>query len=148
MVIAPPLGRSALWIRAGSGQGLAESRPICWAERKCGYATKPTARFPSSSANPRWRCASDKQEVEPNDFPHLEVSSGSRTAAIQASALHRLLYPDVVFGAGKIVTQTLRLPLKHLAELGVDLTDLRSIAFVFDRRRTGAIYVGDLQASN
>ena len=41
----------------------------------------------------------------------IEVSSGSRTAAIPASAVHRLLYPDVVFGAGKIVMQTLRLPL-------------------------------------
>ena len=40
----------------------------------------------------------------------LEVSSGSRTAAIPASSLHRLLYPDVIFGAGKIVMQTLRLP--------------------------------------
>ena len=50
----------------------------------------------------------------------IEVSSGSQTAAIPASAIHRLLYPDFVFGAGKIVMQTLRLPLSKLAELGVD----------------------------
>ena len=78
----------------------------------------------------------------------LEVSSGSRTAAIPASALHRLLYPDVVFGAGKIVMQTLRLSSKRLAEAGVELSDLRSIAFVFDRRATGVLYVGDVQVSN
>jgi hypothetical protein len=78
----------------------------------------------------------------------IEVSSGSRTAAIPASAVHRLLYPDVVFGAGKIVMQTLRLPLDRLVELGVDPTDLRCIAFVFDRRSTGVIYVGDVQVCN
>ena len=78
----------------------------------------------------------------------LEVSSGSRTAAIPASALHRLLYPDVVFGAGKIVMQTLRLSSERLAEAGVELSDLRSIAFVFDRRATGVLYVGDVQVSS
>jgi hypothetical protein len=78
----------------------------------------------------------------------LELSSGARTAAIPASALHRLLYPDVVFGAGKIVMQTLRLPLNRLAELGIELSDLRAIAFVLDKRSTGALYVGDLQVSN
>ena len=78
----------------------------------------------------------------------LEVSSGSRTAAIPASALHRLLYPDAGFGAGKIVMQTLRLPVQRLVDLGVDPSDLRSIALVFDRRSTGAVYVGDVQVSN
>jgi hypothetical protein len=78
----------------------------------------------------------------------LEVSTGSQTAAIPASAVHRLLYPDVVFGAGKIVMQTLRLPLTTLADLGLELTDLRSIALVFDRRATGVVYVGDVQVSN
>src|SRR5215472_8868685 len=78
----------------------------------------------------------------------IEVSSGSRTAAIRASALHRLLYPDVVFGAGKIVMQTLRLPLRRLEEHGVDLTDLRSIAFRFDQRPAGVVYVGDVQVSH
>jgi hypothetical protein len=78
----------------------------------------------------------------------LEVSSGSRTAAIPASSLHRLLYPDIVFGAGKIVMQTLRLPVDRLIEAGVDPSDLRSIALVFDRRPTGVVYVGDLQVSN
>jgi hypothetical protein len=53
-----------------------------------------------------------------------------------------------VFGAGKIVMQTLRLPLGRLVESGVELTDLRSIALVFDRRSSGVIYVGDVQASN
>lgn len=78
----------------------------------------------------------------------LEVSSGSRTAAIPASSLHRLLYPDVVFGAGKIVMQTLRLPVQRLVDCGVDPSDLRSIALVFDRQPTGVVYVGDLQVSN
>jgi hypothetical protein len=78
----------------------------------------------------------------------LEISSGSRTAVIPASSLHRLLYPDVVFGAGKIVMQSLRLPVRHLAGLGIDPRDLRSITFVFDRRATGVVYVGDVQLSN
>ena len=78
----------------------------------------------------------------------LEVSSGSRTAAIPASSLHRLLYPDVVFGAAKIVMQTLRLPVELLEDCDVDPSDLRSIALVFDRRSTGVVYVGDLQVSN
>jgi hypothetical protein len=79
----------------------------------------------------------------------LEVSSGSRTAAIPASSLHRLLYPDPPpFGPAKIVMQTLRLPVSQLAECGVDASDLRSIALVFDRRATGTVYVGDVQFSN
>lgn len=94
------------------------------------------------------------QSTEPNNAAHqdqdftLEVSSGTRTAAIPASSLHRLLYPDVVFGAGKIVMQSLRLPLHRLAELGVEPSDLRSIALVLDRRATGTLYVGDIQICN
>jgi hypothetical protein len=79
----------------------------------------------------------------------LEVSSGSRTAAIPVSSLHRLLYPDPPpFGPAKIVMQTLRLSVERLIECGVDPTDLRSIALVFDRRATGTVYAGDLQCSN
>jgi hypothetical protein len=78
----------------------------------------------------------------------IEVSSGSRTAAIAASAVHRLLYPDVVFGSGKIVMQTLRLPIARLLEQGVEPSDIRRVAFVFDRRTTGTLYVGDVQVSN
>jgi hypothetical protein len=79
----------------------------------------------------------------------LEVSSGSHTAAIPASCVHRLLYPDTPFiGPAKIMMQTLRLPTERLLECGVDQTDLRSISLVFDRRPTGVLYVGDLQFSN
>jgi hypothetical protein len=78
----------------------------------------------------------------------LEVSSGSRTAAIRAGSLHRLLYPDVIFGAGKIVMQTLRLPIRRLVELGIEPQDIRGIAFVFDRPASGVVYVGDVQLSN
>jgi hypothetical protein len=79
----------------------------------------------------------------------LEVSSGSRTAAFPASSLHRLLYPDPPpLGAPKIVMQTLRLPVARLIENGVDPSDIRSIALVFDRRATGTVYTGDLQFSN
>jgi hypothetical protein len=78
----------------------------------------------------------------------LEVSSGSRTVAIAASAAHRLLYPDVVFGSGKIVMQTLRVPIAQLSERGVDVADIRSVALVFDRRSSGTLYVGDVQVSN
>ena len=79
----------------------------------------------------------------------VEISSGSRTAAIPASSVHRLLYPDPPpFGPAKIVMQTLRIPVERLVEGGVDPTDLRSIALVFDRRATGTVYVGDVQFSN
>jgi hypothetical protein len=79
----------------------------------------------------------------------LEVSSGSRTAAFPASSLHRLLFPDPPpFGPAKTVMQTLRLPVARLVECGVDPSDLRSIALVFDRRQTGVVYAGDLQFTN
>ena len=78
----------------------------------------------------------------------VAVSSGSRTFSIPASSLHRLLYPDVVFGAGKIVMQTLRLPMHRLRKAGVNPSDLRSIALVFDQRTSGVLYVGDIQVSN
>jgi hypothetical protein len=78
----------------------------------------------------------------------IEISDGSRTVAIQAGSIHRLLYPDVVFGSGKIVMQTLRLPIKCLVEAGLEPGDLRSVSFVFDKRSTGTIYVGDIQLSN
>ena len=77
-----------------------------------------------------------------------EVSSGSRTASIPASSLHRLLYPDVVFGAGKTVMQTLRLPIQQLVDHGVEPRDLRSIALHFNGPATGVVYVGDVQLSN
>lgn len=79
----------------------------------------------------------------------LEVSSGSKTVSIPASSLHRLLYPDAPpFGPAKIVMQSLRLPVGRLLECGVDPSDLRSIALVFDRRPAGVVYAGDLQFSN
>jgi hypothetical protein len=78
----------------------------------------------------------------------IEVSSGSRTASFAASSVHRLLYPDVVFASGKIVMQTLRLPIAWLIERGIEPSDIRSVAFGFDRRSTGTIYVGDVQVSN
>ncbi|MGO9060960.1 MAG: alpha/beta hydrolase family protein [Candidatus Binataceae bacterium] len=110
-------------------------------------ATLPAQRYRALSFRVGQSTEAKNAANRDQDFT-IEVSSGSRTAAIAASTLHRLIYPDVVFGAGKIVMQTLRLPLKRLAEVGVDLTDLRSIAFVFDRRSTGVIYVGDAQVSN
>ncbi|HET9000561.1 MAG TPA: hypothetical protein VFP86_13030 [bacterium] len=109
-------------------------------------ATLPAERYKALSLRVGQSTEAKNAASRDQDFT-IEVSSGSRTAAIPASSLHRLLYPDVVFGAGKIVMQTLRLPLKRLAERGVELSDLRSIAFVFDRRPTGAIYVGDVQVS-
>jgi hypothetical protein len=84
---------------------------------------------------------------EDQDFT-LEVSSGLRTIAIRASSLHRLPYPDVMFGDGKTLMQTLRLPIERLLDLGIDPDDLRSIALVFDRRQTGVVYVGDVQICN
>jgi hypothetical protein len=76
----------------------------------------------------------------------LEVASGSRTFSVPVSSLHRLLYPDDYF-SGKIVMQSIRLPLKRLSDAGIKLRDIRSIALVLDRRPTGAIYVGDVQVS-
>ncbi len=111
---------------------------------------------PTTVSAERYRTLSFRvgQSVEPANVPDRDqdftvaVSSGSRTAAVLASSLHRLVYPDVGFGAAKIVMQTLRLPLTRLAELGVDLADIRSIALIFDRRPAGTIYLGDIQLSN
>jgi hypothetical protein len=94
------------------------------------------------------------QSVDPHNPPDrdqdftLEVSDGARTAAVAASSLRRLIYPDVVFGAGKTVMQTLRLPLDRLRALGVDPADLRSIALEFDRRPTGTLYLGEIQITD
>jgi hypothetical protein len=44
--------------------------------------------------------------------------------------------------------QSLRLPVARLLECGVDPSDLRSIALVFDHRPAGVVYAGDLQFSN
>jgi hypothetical protein len=94
------------------------------------------------------------QSVDPQNPPDrdqdfsLAVSDGSRTATVAASALHRLIYPDVVFGAGKTVMQTIRLPLDGLRALGIDPADLRSIALLFDRRPTGTLYLGEVQVTD
>jgi hypothetical protein len=110
-------------------------------------ATLPGGRFKTLALRVGQSTEAGNPANQDQDFT-VEVSSGSRTAAIPASSLHRLLYPDLVFGAGKIVMQSLRLPRKRLAELGVEARDLRSIAFVFDRRASGVLYVGDVQLSN
>src|SRR5262249_15748258 len=108
-------------------------------------ATLPAERYRTLSLRAGQSTEPTNAAARDQDFT-IEVSDGSRTAAIPASSLHRLLYPDtVVFGTPKIVMQTMRLPLKRLNALGLDMTDLRSIAFVFDRRSSGTVYVGDVQ---
>ena len=111
-------------------------------------ATLPAERYKTLSLRVGQSNEVNNPPNRDQDFT-LEVSSGSRTAAFRASSLHRLLYPDPPpFGPAKIMMQTLRLPVERLVENGVDPTDLRSIALVFDRRATGTVYVGDLQCSN
>jgi Cutinase len=110
-------------------------------------ATLPAERYRTLSLRVGQSTEAKNAADRDQDFT-IEVSSGSRTLVLPASTLHRLIYPDLVFGAGKIVMQTLRLPLERLAESDVEITDLRSIAFVFDRRATGTLYVGDVQVSN
>ena len=110
-------------------------------------STLPTERYKTLALRVGQSTEAKNPANRDQDFT-LEISSGSRTLAIPASSLHRLLYPDVVFGAGKIVMQTLRLPMHKLVESGVDPSDIRSIALVFDRRLTGVVYVGDVQVSN
>ena len=111
-------------------------------------STVPAERYKTLALRVGQSTEANNAANRDQDFT-LEISSGSRTAAIAASSLHRLLYPDPPpFGPAKIMMQTLRLPVERLVEFGVDPTDLRSIAFVFDRRATGTVYVGDLQCSN
>jgi hypothetical protein len=110
-------------------------------------ATLPADQFKTLSLRVGQSTEAQNPVGQDQDFT-IEVSCGSRTAAVRASSLHRLLYPDVVFGVGKTVMQTLRLPLKRLARRGLEVRDLRSIALVFDRRPAGAIYVGDVQLSD
>ncbi len=109
--------------------------------------TVPAERYKTIAIRVGQSTEAENAANRDQDFT-LEVSSGSRTASIRTSRIHRLLYPDVVFGAGKIVMQTLRLPIHHLVELGIEPRDLRSIAFVFDGPATGVVYVGDVQLSN
>jgi hypothetical protein len=109
--------------------------------------TLPAERYQALSllvgqaVDPRNRANRDQ------DFT-IEVSDGSHTAAVSAGALHRIVYPDVVFGTSKIVMQTLRLSLERLRALGVDPANLRSIALEFDRRLTGVLYFGEVQATD
>jgi hypothetical protein len=107
-------------------------------------ATLPAERFRLLSLRVGQSVEAPNAANRDQDFT-VEVSSGSRTVAVAASSLHRLLYPDVVFGAAKIVMQTLRLPLRRLAKRGVDVRDVRSVSLVFDRRPGGVVYVGDVQ---
>ena len=109
--------------------------------------TVPMERYETLSLRVGQSTEANNTATRDQDFT-LEVSSGSRTAAILASSLHRLLFPDVVFGAGKIVMQTLRLPVQQLVEQGVEPRDIRSIAFLFNRPASGVVYVGDVQLSN
>ena len=108
---------------------------------KLNPGTVPAERYRTLSLRVGQSTEANNAANRDQDFT-LEVSSGSRTAAIRASSLHRLLYPDVVFGAGKIVMQTLRLPIRQLVDLGVEPSDLRSIALLFDGPATGVVYVG------
>ena len=111
-------------------------------------ATLPAERYKTLTLRVGQSTEANNAANRDQDFT-LEVASGSRTAAIPASSLHRLLYPDAPpFGPAKIVMQTLRLPVERLIESGVEPSDLRSISLVFDRRATGTVYVGDLQCSN
>ncbi len=114
---------------------------------KLAPATLPAERYKVLSLRVGQSTEAKNAVSRDQDFS-IEVSSGSRTAEIAASSVHRLLYPDVVFGSGKIVMQTLRLPIARLLEQGVEPSDIRGVAFVFDKRTTGAVYVGDLQVSN
>jgi hypothetical protein len=110
-------------------------------------STLPADQFKTLSLRVGQSTEAQNPVGQDQDFT-LEVSCGSRTAAVRASSLHRLLYPDVVFGTGKTVMQTLRLPLKRLARRGLEIRDPRSIALVFDRRPAGAMYVGEIQLSD
>ena len=114
---------------------------------KLDAGTVPAERYRTLSLRVGQSIEAKNAANRDQDFT-LEVASGSRTASVRASSLHRLIYPDVVFGAGKIVMQTLRLPIQRLADLGVEPQDLRSIAFVFNGPATGVVYVGDVQLSN
>lgn len=110
-------------------------------------ATLPARRYRTLSLRVGQSTELKNPPNRDQDFT-IELSSGSRTVAVSASALHRLIYPDVVFGAGKIIMQTLRFPVERLVESGIELNDLRSISFVFDRQAAGTLYVGDIQVSN
>lgn len=110
-------------------------------------ASMPTTRFDTLALRVGQSTEPDNHVGDDQDFT-LEVSSGSRTARVPAASLHRLLYPDVAFGQGKIVMQSLRISRQQLVRHGVDPDDLRSVSLVFDRTPTGVIYVGDVQLSN
>jgi hypothetical protein len=78
----------------------------------------------------------------------LEISTGMRTFTARASSFHRLLYPDTAVSAGKIVMQTVRVPIDALIDRGLDPADIRQITLSFDQRPSGSIYVGEVQFSD
>jgi hypothetical protein len=78
----------------------------------------------------------------------LEILGRSRGSTIPVSSLDRLLYPDVTSGTGKIVMQSLRLPVRRFPKLGIRPRHVRSVAFVFDRVAAGVVYVGDVELSD
>ena len=80
----------------------------------------------------------------------LEVSSGSRTASFRASS--SAIGSSIrtwCSAPGKIVMQTLRLPIQRLVDHGVEPRDLRSIALrLRSVRRPASSTSGDVQLSN
>lgn len=89
----------------------------------------------------------------------IALSDGTHTCSVKAADFALLPYPAQINQDGPIrnlrrsVMQTLRIPLKLFAEQGVDVHNLREIAFYFDQPMSetmlfrGSLYFDDIQLS-
>jgi hypothetical protein len=86
----------------------------------------------------------------------IVLSDGSHTHAVRAAQFASLPYPAALaFGSTRrSVMQTLRLPLRVFADGGVDVRNIRQIAFVFDQPISGtsliqgSLYFDEIQLSH
>jgi len=84
---------------------------------------------------------------EDQDFT-IEISDGAQSASIPVSQMQRILFGDWDGNSNVLAMQTVSLPLQQIADLGVNVQQINSIALVFDRRATGTLWFSDVQLCN
>lgn len=80
-----------------------------------------------------------------NDFTVVLTDGAGRTAATPVSAWSPALFfpPGKIISIPKVLLHAIRIPLAE-AFTGIDLADVRTITFRFDRRPRGALLVSDI----
>ena len=80
----------------------------------------------------------------PQDFSVTLTDGAGNTAATRVSAWSGALFypPGTTLVVPKVFLNTIRIPLSAFS--GVNLTDIRSVTFSFDRTAQGALLITDL----